>query len=372
MEWFGILLQAGFEPHATHFYATPVLLWTLVGANTLIALAYFTIPLGLLYFLKHRKQLKYPKLTLLFAAFILACAVHHTVHVLTFWSGLYYLQAFADVITAVVSLAAAFVLWRVIPAALHMPTPKEHADIRHQVEEKEQEISTHKLLEEKRKQMMSMIGHELRSPITSQLLLSEMLVIKAKQDRLTHYTEHLETILHQSNKLKKLVDDLVEMAQHEGEIPYTFEYIDINQAVYEAVQECRIITSTHFIKVRGRVRKKVYADHVRIVQVLTNLISNAIKYSPHARKVLVVLKEREGGVEVSVQDYGIGIEPQYKQKIFEPFFRVQDERVATSGMGMGLHITSRIVAAHNGTIDVRSEKGKGSTFSFTLPHKTKV
>ena len=113
-------------------------------------------------------------------------------------------------------------------------------------------------------------------------------------------------------------------------------------------------------------------DRDRLNQVLINLISNAIKYSPQSNKIVVRTAKKKNEVVVSIQDFGIGIPKKDRPQIFERFYRVKNatgERFG--GLGLGLYISSEIILKHGGRIGVRSEEGRGSTFFFTLPLKGK-
>ncbi len=368
MDWNTVFLGQGFEPHMEHFIARPVLMWTLVISNVLIAIAYFTIPVGLIYFLRRRTDFKHRMLAVLSSLFIIACGMHHVMHVVTFWYGVYYIQAFVDVLTAIVSCVAAVALWYVIPFVVSLPAPSEHAFVKRQVKEKEQEITAQKLLDEKRKKFIDIVAHELRTPLTSQLLFSEMLLKRVEVGKLAEYAEHVTTVHRQAKKLQKLVDDLLEVSRHDGgTISYHFDRVDINEVIRESVLESRIAAPTHFIKVKGGIRRDVWADRDRIAQVVSNLISNAVKYSPDAHKVFVTLKDTGQFAVVSVQDFGVGIDPSHHEKIFEPFYRVLEGSETVSGMGVGLYLSSQIVTRHGGVLTVKSQKGEGSVFSFSLP-----
>jgi signal transduction histidine kinase len=103
---------------------------------------------------------------------------------------------------------------------------------------------------------------------------------------------------------------------------------------------------------------------------LINLISNAIKYSPNADKVVVTSSSDEEKITVSVQDFGIGIAPELQEKVFERFFRVYDEKIKSfPGLGLGLYIAAEIIKRHGGNFSVKSQKNKGSVFVFTVPIK---
>jgi signal transduction histidine kinase len=115
----------------------------------------------------------------------------------------------------------------------------------------------------------------------------------------------------------------------------------------------------------------VYADRVRIEQVVTNLLTNAIKYSPGQYKVLVRTASDEEKITVSVVDHGVGIDRSQQEKVFERFYRVNDVSASISpGIGLGLFLCREIITRHGGNIWLKSQKNKGSTFFFTLPVKT--
>lgn len=127
---------------------------------------------------------------------------------------------------------------------------------------------------------------------------------------------------------------------------------------------------THTVTYDGTLSVRVHADKERIGQVVTNLITNAIKYSPKADKVLVDLKKEGKKIIVSVQDFGKGIPKVQQEKIFERFYRSkskEDEKV--EGLGLGLYISSEIVREHKGKMWVESNGRKGSTFYFSIPLK---
>ena len=112
----------------------------------------------------------------------------------------------------------------------------------------------------------------------------------------------------------------------------------------------------------------VFVDRFRIDQVLTNLITNAAKYSPRDKEILIKIKKEGDKVIVSVKDFGIGIEKDQQKRVFDRLYQVTDEKEKTfPGLGMGLYISKEIVKRHKGTIWVESQKGHGSTFFFSLP-----
>jgi len=129
----------------------------------------------------------------------------------------------------------------------------------------------------------------------------------------------------------------------------------------------KISSKKNMIVAKLKAEKKITADKDWISQVLTNLISNAIKYSPRADKVVITSTSTEEIITVCVQDFGIGIRADVQEKVFDRFFRLSDKSHPFPGLGLGLYIASEIVKHHGGQFSIDSVPGKGSVFCFTLP-----
>jgi signal transduction histidine kinase len=145
------------------------------------------------------------------------------------------------------------------------------------------------------------------------------------------------------------------------------ERFDFDKMVAEAIENLRASAGTHQVVLSGKVGTAVMGDESHITQVINNLVSNAIKYGPDSSEVGVHVSRVGEFVKLTVSDKGIGISPEDQRKVFERFFRSGEIQKHYPGMGIGLYICEQIVKNHGGTIWVNSEKGKGSTFSFTIP-----
>lgn len=142
----------------------------------------------------------------------------------------------------------------------------------------------------------------------------------------------------------------------------------LNKFLREYIDDMAQTTTTHTIENEFGESVRLYADRSRLGQVVSNLVSNAIKYSPDADRIVVRSEVREADVVVSVEDFGDGLSGEDQKRIFDRFFRTESvERRSFSGVGLGLYIASGIIARHGGKIWVESELGKGSTFFFSLP-----
>jgi two-component system phosphate regulon sensor histidine kinase PhoR len=142
----------------------------------------------------------------------------------------------------------------------------------------------------------------------------------------------------------------------------------VTELVEETVQDVRHTTSQHTIIVHNDFKGTLSADKDRISQVLINLLTNAIKYSPEAGNIDVYVNGNKETVNIKVKDHGIGIDKKDQELIFQRFYRVEGKNEQTyPGFGIGLFIVSEIVHRHNGTVSVESEKNQGSAFIITLP-----
>jgi signal transduction histidine kinase len=175
----------------------------------------------------------------------------------------------------------------------------------------------------------------------------------------------------QLDKLTDLISDLLDISRMQsGKLALREEPIDLDALIEETVEAVQAATSTHQLLIEGRIGTQVLGDQDRLAQVFVNLLTNAIKYSPRANKVLVrLLRDDSGGQAiVGVQDFGIGIDKAHHGKIFERFYQVTDPEEKTyPGLGIGLYISHEIVARHQGRMWVESHKGNGATFFVTLP-----
>ena len=223
-----------------------------------------------------------------------------------------------------------------------------------------------------RDDFISIASHELRTPVTSLKLYIAVLqkqLAGLGEENVAHSLSKMDA---QLNKLTLLIKDLLNVSRIElGRLDYQENLFDLNTVVKETVEQIQPTMRKHHIRVEGQVNRRVWGDKDRIGQVITNLLTNAIKYSPQADSIVVRLASTDEAAVVSVQDFGIGIEQEHLQAIFERFYRVTDPDEKTyPGLGIGLYISHEIIKRHGGTLLVKSEKGCGSVFSFTLPYKS--
>lgn len=233
------------------------------------------------------------------------------------------------------------------------------------------DVTERMTIDRRKDEFISMASHELKTPVTS--LKGFTHVLKRRLDKQgdaqgLHYLARMDA---QLDKLTTLISDMLDISRMQsGKLTLREKPFDLDALLDETVENVQTATSTHQILVKGRTGAQVFGDDERLGQVFVNLLTNAIKYSPQAEKVLVYLsrEDEQKRAIISVQDFGIGLDQAHHEHIFERFYQVTDAEEKTyPGLGMGLYIASEIVNRHKGRMWVESSKGHGATFFVELP-----
>ncbi len=238
----------------------------------------------------------------------------------------------------------------------------------------QKELNERKKLEKQKDEFIGVASHELKTPVTSIKSYTQMLHYKFKKEGQLEAANLLAKLDTQIDKLTDLIGDLLDVTKIEaGKMAFNTTNFDFDDLVEEIVEEMQIITAKHKLIINGSSNQTINGDRERIGQVLINLISNAIKYSPNADKI-VISNSREGkNVKLCVQDFGLGIPEEKKNQVFNRFFRISGPNQETfPGLGLGLYISSEIIKRSKGKIWVESREGEGSVFCFSLPLKNMV
>ncbi len=231
------------------------------------------------------------------------------------------------------------------------------------------DIHKSKQLERQKDEFLSVASHELKTPVTSIKAYTQVLqrIFAAQgEDKAVQLLGKMDG---QINKLTVLIGDLLDATKIEsGKLKMREEYFDFNGLVQEVVEEIQRTAPEHRIIAKLSETRQLFGDRDRIGQVIVNFLTNAVKYSPNTRDIYVQTKLDGRSVTLSVKDRGIGIPREKMKNLFERFYRVEGKYESTyPGLGLGLYISKEIIERQGGTIAADSEKGKGSTFSFTLP-----
>ncbi|WP_236059772.1 CheR family methyltransferase [Chitinophaga rhizophila] len=221
-----------------------------------------------------------------------------------------------------------------------------------------------------REEFIGVASHELKTPITSLKAYAELVYEKMQVAGNDEEGDLLQRMNGQIDRLTLLINMLLDTTRvSEGQLKLSFKETDINKLVAERVEEIKR-TSDHQLVLQQADLPLIKADTERIGQVITNLLTNAIKYSPAGTTIQIVTQWENEGIKVGVRDEGYGISEEHLSKIFDRFYRVTTDNFDTfPGMGLGLYISAQIIQRHQGTINVESQPGKGSYFSLHYPTK---
>ncbi len=230
------------------------------------------------------------------------------------------------------------------------------------------DISEKKIEERRKNDFISMVSHELKTPLTSIILFTQILQRKytdSSDDIARQMTTKIES---QATKMTSLIRDFLSLARiEEGKLQVQKEQFSLIVLLEEIKNDAELLISKHKIMITCDRNIKLLADRDKIGQVFMNLVSNAIKYSPHGGKITIGCVEQGDLIRLYVQDEGIGIDPADQKKLFHRFYRVDNEQThLISGFGIGLYIVSEILRYHHSTIQVQSQRGVGTTFYFLL------
>jgi two-component system, OmpR family, phosphate regulon sensor histidine kinase PhoR len=228
-----------------------------------------------------------------------------------------------------------------------------------------------KQLENTRKEFVANVSHELRTPLSMIKGYAETLLNGAKEDAEVT-TRFLQTIRKHADRLAFLIEDLLSLSQLEsGRMAVNVERLPLRPLVNEVFSDLQSRAAEKGVLLENELSPELFirADADRVQQVLFNLTDNAIKYTPGKGRVRIAASPAKSGkVCISVQDEGIGIPPEARERIFERFYRVDRARSREEGgTGLGLAIVKHIVQSHGGEVWVESELGRGTTLFLTLP-----
>lgn len=231
------------------------------------------------------------------------------------------------------------------------------------------DLSEQKKLERKKDEFISVASHEIKTPIT--IIKGYLQLINQRKKTLTNEkTEHILSIINgEVEKLNSLLEEMLDISRIEtNRLTLNTSPTNIRELIAHTLESIKPIKKhREIIFETTNEELMVNIDGKRVTQVLMNLLTNAIKYTPRDKKIIVRLIDLSKRVRVEVQDFGEGIHPEKKIRIFEKFFQIDRGTPNTQGMGLGLFISKAIIEAHKGKIGVKSKIGKGSTFYFELP-----
>jgi len=230
-------------------------------------------------------------------------------------------------------------------------------------------------------EFVSFVSHELKTPMTSIKGFTDLLAAGSVGPVTEAQMNFLSTIRSNTERMVTLVSDLADISRIEaGRLRLDFTSVDVTEAVNEVIRSVhsQIETKEQILTIDiPDSLPPMWGDHFRIIQIITNLVSNAHKYTPKGGRIALQAELAQNiwdaqavqqVIHLSVSDTGFGISPQEKSKIFQKFFRSEDQKIRdVPGTGLGLNITKTLVEMQGGQIWFESQPGEGTTFQFTIP-----
>lgn len=237
-------------------------------------------------------------------------------------------------------------------------------------EEVKKDVERRIELDRVKDEFLSMASHELKTPVTSLKAFTQVLQMTFEKEQHHRAVELLSKMNKQIDKLNRLIVDILDVTKHDkSELKFDEDDFDFNKLAEEIAEELQRTTDAHKIKLQLAETRIIKGDRNRIGQVITNFISNALKYSPNADEIIITSAIDKNEIKFCVKDFGIGIPEDEQANIFNRFYRAhgKEKQSTFPGLGLGLYISSEIIKKHSGTIAFTSVGGEGSEFCFTLP-----
>ncbi len=366
-----------FMPHGHCYLWEPALLWLHVVSDALITLAYCSIPITLLFFVRKRKDLQFNWMFVCFAVFILACGASHLMEIWTVWKPDYWLSGLVKAITALASIPTAYLLVRLIPFALALPSPAAMAasneQLRREIADRmriegalsEKNIELAALNEELRAFSYS-VSHDLRAPLRSMDGFSLVLLEDHGDQLPPDGQDALRRIRLACQRMGRLIDDMLRLSQvTRAEI--RIDRVDLTAMCSGIATTIQDTDPTRPVQWNIKQGMQIDADKPLIQIVLQNLIENAWKFTgKKATPVISVGSKEVGGKTIYfVADNGAGFDMVHAKNLFGTFERMHTV-AEFQGTGIGLALVSRIISRHEGTIWSEAAVGEGATFFFCM------
>ncbi|WP_316822681.1 ATP-binding protein [Pedobacter gandavensis] len=231
-------------------------------------------------------------------------------------------------------------------------------------------IDVQKSNEQRKDEFLAIASHELKTPLTSIKAFNQLMKRTNDPKKIHGFIEKSASNIY---RLEQLITDLLDVTKiNSGNMTFDKEPFNFAEIMESAVAGVQAMSPDHELLLRHSIDLPFNGDRLRIEQVLVNFLTNAVKYSPNGGKVLINGEIKSDNIVVAVQDFGIGIADFEMLRLFERYYRVDNEELRYEGLGLGLFICSEILKVHHGSFWLESELGSGSTFYFRLPLKEHV
>ena len=349
-----------FMPHGCCYQWQPLIIWTHVLSDAAICLAYYSIPIILFAFVRKRRDVPFNAIFIIFGVFIMACGTTHLLEVVNVWYPVYRLAAVVKIITAIVSVLAVYMLIPILPKALALPSL-------HSANQALQKAAIElKRSNAELEQFAYVASHDLQEPLRMVSMHVELL--KRRHGAVLDATgaSYLAIAAQGASRMQYLVASLASFA-HIDQVPVGLAAVDANQALAEALGVLAPRIAESYASVTQEPLPPLCIDPGQLTMVFQNLVANALTFRrlDVAPRVHISARQEAGAVVVSVQDHGIGISPEHRERVFVIFQRIHD-RDTSDGAGIGLASVKKIVERHGGRVWLDSVPGQGTTVHFSV------
>ncbi len=402
------LISPEFMPHGMCYAWKPEVLFLNVVSDALVAAAYLSIPFALLVFIKKREDLEFSWIFRLFAAFIFWCAMTHIMGIWVVWNPDYFAQGMVKMITAIVSLITAFMLWSLLPKALALPSPtsinRVNKQLRHEVNERQNaqqqleemnatlEQRVHERTSELEKINVKLqlsnqsleefayaATHDLKEPLRGIKTHASYLKNQFDGDFPEEAKQKIERINELTTRMQNLMNSLLLYSKF-GSGEMTLNRVNTGELVQEIRETLEVMLSERNAElIIDDNMPVVNADRSRLMTVFQNLVVNGLKFNESekpiievgtetSRKTLKSVPEQVNEVDTIfyVRDNGVGIPERHHGRIFRIFKRLHADSEYGGGSGAGLTIIKHIIERHGGSIWLESDGKSGTTFYFSI------
>jgi signal transduction histidine kinase/CheY-like chemotaxis protein len=394
------LASVNFIPYGSCYLWNTELIWLHILSDTITAIAYYSIPITSIYFVRKHDDLPFNWIFILFGAFIIACGTTHVMEIWTLWHPTYWLSGLIKAITALISMVTAIVLVKLVPLALALPSPKQlekaNQELEHEISERKRaeielkqakEIAVNAAVESAaanlaKSEFLAHMSHELRTPLNG--ILGYVHILKQEKN-LTFKQQNGLKIIHQCGEhLLTLINDILDLSKIESsKIEINPSNIHLPEFLHNLVEIFRIRAEQKNIFFAytslGILPNIVFGDQQKLRQILINLLGNAIKFTEVGQVVFQVgyvsddLQQEEENylsknrkLRFQVEDTGIGIAEEKLTEIFQPFYQGKNSNHWIEGTGLGLTISQKLANLMGSSLQVKSKLGSGSVFWVDL------
>ena len=404
LDWFiNFLSSDGFSPHLYCLSGRTDLIIGQMISDIVIAVAYFSIPLAILYISTKRNDLKFKWVFVFFSAFIMACGTSHILEAVSLWYPFYAAETLIKALTALLSLITALALWPLVPTVLALPSRTAleqanqallnearqrreaeqkliavNASLETRIEERTHELNQARLAAERanaaKSEFLAMMSHELRTPLNIILGFAELMRDDSLDGNFSEkFAEYACDIHDSGSHLLEIINDILDISKLDaGKLEIDANPIDIERIIVNLsrIMALRVVKAGVILKSRIDIAARYFsADERAIKQIIINLVGNAIKYTGHDGIIdITVDPAPDDNIQLIVRDTGSGIPPDKLCRLGTPFEKV-DNRYSqtTTGTGLGLALVKGLVSLHKGVMTIDSVVGKGTTVTIILP-----